>query len=135
MTAPMYALPFINSYEQMFSQQVAVLVEAITACRCLAQPSSQRLPLPQLCWQSALLQAKVIWISSYHLDQLLEQHRLTLHWGRLGSAHIILLVGSNPGPDMVQVTEGVLPRSDPHVHLERQVHFLYAQKEDCVIKS
>lgn len=113
-TVPMYVLPFINSYQQMFSQQVALLVEAITACRCLAQPSSQRLPLLELCWQSSLLQAKVIWISSHHLDQLLEQHRLTLHWGRLGSAHIILLVGSNQGPHMVQVTqqgleEGVLP--------------------------
>lgn len=135
----MYVLPFINSYEQMFSQQVAVLVEAITACRCLAQLSSPRLPLLELCWQSVLLQAKVIWISSYHLDQLLEQCWLTLHRGRLGTAHIILLVGSNQGPDMVQVTqqgleEDVLPLSDPHVHLERQVHFLHAQKEGYVIK-
>lgn len=70
MTVPMYVLPFINSCKQMFSQQVAMLVEAITACRCLAQPSSQRLPLLEICWQSDLLQAKVIWISSHHLDQL-----------------------------------------------------------------
>lgn len=77
MAMPTYQLSSINSCQQMFSRQVAVSVEDITACRCLAKPSSQKLPLPQLYWQSALLQAEVSWISSYHLDQLLKQYWLT----------------------------------------------------------
>lgn len=82
MTVPMYQLSFINSCQQRFSRQMSVSVEAITAHRCLAKPSSQRLPLLQLYWQSALLQAKVSWISSYHLDQLLKQCWLTAAAGQ-----------------------------------------------------
>lgn len=132
-SVPIYQLSFINSCKQMFSRQVAVSVEAITACRCLVQPSSQRLPLLQL-------RAKISWIISYHLDQLLEWCWLTLHWGKLGSAHMILSAGSNQGLDIFQVAqqgleEGVLPCSDLHVCMERDVHVLHAQKEGCVIRS